>query len=80
MQARHVRKLLAGQTPRLKHDINVHRFCRALLMLSSTIALIATVTPFALPPLVPILLMFYFIYLYFQVQQHCLHPVSPTLC
>jgi hypothetical protein len=37
-------------------------------MLGSTIALIATVTPFALPPLVPILLLFYFIYLYFQVQ------------
>jgi hypothetical protein len=39
-------------------------------MLGSTIALIATVTPFALPPLVPILLLFYFIYLYFQVRAH----------
>lgn len=45
-----------------------HRFCRSLLMLTSTIVLIATVTPFALPPLVPILLFFYFIYLYFQVS------------
>jgi len=37
-------------------------------MLTSTIVLIATVTPFALPPLVPILLFFYFIYLYFQAS------------
>lgn len=44
------------------------RFCRGLLMLGSTIALIAVVTPFALPPLIPILLLFYFIYLYFQVR------------
>ena len=37
-------------------------------MLGSTIVLIAVVTPFALPPLIPILLLFYFIYLYFQVR------------
>jgi hypothetical protein len=43
-------------------------------MLGSTIALIAAVTPFALPPLIPILLLFYFIYLYFQVHT----PRTPT--
>ena len=43
-------------------------FCRSLLMLSSTIVLIGAVTPFALPPLIPILLLFYFIYTYFQAR------------
>jgi hypothetical protein len=50
-----------------------NRFCRGLLMLGSTIALIAAVTPFALPPLIPILLLFYFIYLYFQVHMPRVH-------
>ena len=39
-------------------------FLRALLQLTSTVVLIGAVTPFALPPLIPILLLFYFIYLY----------------
>lgn len=56
-----------------------------MLMLSSTIVLIATVTPFALPPLLPILLLFYFIYLYFQAStarafnDYCLNMHSASL-
>jgi len=42
-------------------------FLRSLLQLVSTIALIGIVTPFALPALLPILLLFYFLYQYFQV-------------
>lgn len=39
-------------------------FLRTLLQLTSTVVLIGALTPFALPPLIPILLLFYFIYLY----------------
>ena len=39
-------------------------FLRSLLQLGSSVVLIGTVTPFALPPLVPIMLLFYFLYLY----------------
>lgn len=57
-------------------------FCRSLLMLTSTIILIGTVTPFALPPLVPILMLFYFLYRYFQViAVPCfLHPAAVCHC
>ncbi|CAL8468910.1 g8451 [Coccomyxa elongata] len=43
-------------------------FLRSLLQLASTIVLIGVVTPFALPALVPILLVFYFLYQYFQAS------------
>lgn len=43
-------------------------FLRSLLQLASTIVLIGVVTPFALPALLPILLLFYFLYQYFQVR------------
>lgn len=43
-------------------------FLRSLLQLASTVGLIGIVTPFALPALVPILLLFYFLYQYFQVN------------
>jgi len=39
-------------------------FLRSVLQLGSTVVLIGAVTPFALPPLVPIMLLFYFLYLY----------------
>lgn len=59
--------------------VAANRFCRGLLMLGSTIALIAAVTPFALPPLIPILLLFYFIYLYFQVHNLDAHRHADML-
>ena len=43
-------------------------FLRSLLQLVSTVALIGIVTPFALPALLPILLLFYFLYSYFQAR------------
>lgn len=42
-------------------------FLRSCLQLFSTIVLVGVTTPFALPFLVPILLLFYFLYQYFQV-------------
>ena len=48
-------------------------FLRSLLQLGSSVVLIGTVTPFALPPLVPIMLLFYFLYLYLCV------PLADTL-
>jgi len=42
-------------------------FLRSCLQLTSTIILVGVTTPFALPFLVPILLLFYFLYQYFQV-------------
>ena len=42
-------------------------FLRSCLQLFSTIILVGVTTPFALPFLVPILLLFYFLYQYFQV-------------
>ncbi len=47
-------------------------FLRSVLQLGSTVVLIGAVTPFALPPLVPIMLLFYFLYLY-------LCAVAPSL-
>ena len=41
-------------------------FIRSVLQLVSTIVLIGTVVPFALPALIPILLAFFFLYQYFQ--------------
>lgn len=41
---------------------------RAILSLTSTILLVGIVTPFTLSALVPILLMFYWLYAYFQVR------------
>lgn len=49
-------------------------FLRSLLQLASTIVLIGVVVPFALPALLPILLLFYFLYQYFQART-C--PVLP---
>ena len=43
-------------------------FLRSCLQLTSTIILVGVTTPFALPALVPILLLFYFLYQYFQVS------------
>lgn len=43
-------------------------FLRSCLQLTSTIILVGVTTPFALPFLVPILLLFYFLYQYFQVS------------
>ena len=40
---------------------------RAILSLTSTILLVGIVTPFTLSALVPILLLFYWLYAYFQV-------------
>lgn len=50
-------------------------------MLTSTLVLIGTVTPFALPPLVPILLGFYFLYRYFQARtcEDCIWALSITV-
>ena len=42
-------------------------YIRSFLQLLSTIAVIGFTVPFALPAIVPILLMFYFLYQYFQV-------------
>ena len=42
-------------------------FLRSMLQLVSTIVLIGIVTPLALPALLPIMLLFYFLYSYFQV-------------
>ena len=46
-------------------------FLRSLLQLASTIVLIGVVVPFALPALLPILLLFYFLYQYFQARTGC---------
>ncbi|KAL3160420.1 hypothetical protein ABBQ32_010743 [Trebouxia sp. C0010 RCD-2024] len=43
-------------------------FLRSCLQLTSTIILVGVTTPFALPFLVPILLLFYFLYQYFQAS------------
>ncbi|KAK9802963.1 hypothetical protein WJX72_012534 [[Myrmecia] bisecta] len=43
-------------------------FLRSMLQLLSTVVLIGAVTPFALPALVPILLLFYWLYQYFQAS------------
>ena len=45
-----------------------------------TVALIGTVTPFALPALLPILLLFYFLYSYFQASAGCPHPLLLGMC
>ena len=50
-------------------------FLRSCLQLTSTIILVGVTTPFALPFLVPILLLFYFLYQYFQVRD----AVRPVL-
>ncbi len=55
-------------------------FLRSLLQLASTIVLIGVVTPFALPALVPILLVFYFLYQYFQVRVAMLLMMMSLLC
>ena len=49
-------------------------FLRSMLQLISTIVLIGIVTPLALPALLPIMLLFYFLYSYFQV------PVPACIC
>ncbi len=46
-------------------------FLRSMLQLISTIVLIGIVTPLALPALLPIMLLFYFLYSYFQVNVWC---------
>ena len=46
-------------------------FLRSMLQLISTIVLIGIVTPLALPALLPIMLLFYFLYSYFQVRLCC---------
>ncbi|DBA70095.1 TPA: hypothetical protein ACH3X2_012257 [Trebouxia sp. C0005] len=43
-------------------------FLRSCLQLTSTIILVGVTTPFALPFLIPILLLFYFLYQYFQAS------------
>lgn len=43
-------------------------YLRSVLQLASTIVLIGVTTPFALPALIPILLLFYFLYQYFQAS------------
>ena len=53
--------------PALQADFSAF-YLRSVLQLASTIVLIGVTTPFALPALVPILLLFYFLYQYFQVQ------------
>lgn len=52
-------------------------FLRSMLQLISTIVLIGIVTPLALPALLPIMLLFYFLYSYFQVR--LLAPVPACL-
>lgn len=52
-------------------------FIRSCMQLASTIIIIGTVVPFALPALGPILLFFYFMYQYFQV---CLLPLCHVSC
>ena len=46
-------------------------YIRSFLQLLSTIAVIGCTVPFALPAIVPILLLFYFLYQYFQVSPVC---------
>ena len=55
-------------------------FLRSMLQLISTIVLIGIVTPLALPALLPIMLLFYFLYAYFQVssQRRFLHANVPV--
>ena len=42
-----------------------------MLNLAQAVVLVGIFTPFALPPLIPILLLFYFVYIYFQVHMVC---------
>ena len=59
-----------GTNPHARADVDrflmgfTSMFLRSVLQLGSTVVLIGAVTPFALPPLVPIMLLFYFLYLY----------------
>ena len=46
-------------------------YIRSFLQLLSTIVVIGATVPFALPAIVPILLLFYFLYQYFQVLRLC---------
>jgi len=55
-------------------------FLRSCLQLTSTIILVGVTTPFALPFLVPILLLFYFLYQYFQVGSTTHWSSSSPLC
>jgi ATP-binding cassette, subfamily C (CFTR/MRP), member 1 len=50
-------------------------FLRSLLQLLSTVMLIGAATPFALPAIVPIMLVFYFLYIYFQARDRL--PLKP---
>ena len=49
-------------------------FLRSMLQLVSTVVLIGIVTPLALPALLPIMLLFYFLYAYFQVRSYLTLP------
>ena len=53
-------------------------YIRSFLQLLSTIAVIGFTVPFALPAIVPILLMFYFLYQYFQVSYMVWQGSSPS--
>lgn len=55
---------------RSQHNDKYLCFCvrRSMLQLLSTITMIGVFTPFTLPCMVPILLLFYFLYIYFQAS------------
>ena len=46
-------------------------FVRSVLQLVSTLVLVGSVVPLALPAVLPILLIFFFLYQYFQVRCPC---------